>query len=506
MEVNSDLISQLETLTKDGKARQIAEIIDDLVVKKIPRPMMALISQICFRNGLYLQSLKILNPIIRPSVTVNPKPQPNELIAYATTLVSMNMHSEARSVLASVDRNAYPESLLRMAFSYFGEWNYEKTIPLLRKFSAHPGISYYRQIVGKVNLAAAYVTSSHTSKAEELLLELLVITTERDYRLLKGNTLELLAQLEMQKKNYVRALHYLQESKRFIDSTSIYFFFVTKWENICNLLLSPGNPEFVEKCRNLKVEAKKWRHAETARDVDLYIAFATDDNELLQKVVLGTANPSYLKKVEMLFGRKVIPDKTIKLRNLNEKPHNVTSVYYEYIASKLKHSRIQSELFLLLTKDFYRPANLGLLFSNLYPEEQFNPETSEKRVLNQVYSLARVLNQDGPYFTIRKDKMDFIFEVNSGIELVFHRHGHRLHFTPTLKEKLKAFGSGTFTSKQLANHLECSQRKAQLIIKNFVKEGFLSCVNRGAHSSYILSRYHSRSLVSLFPRKNPKSA
>lgn len=45
-----------------------------------------------------------------------------------------------------------------------------------------------------------------------------------------------------------------------------------------------------------------------------------------------------------------------------------------------------------LTKDFYRPLPLGSLFSTLYPDEKFNPETSPNRVYQVVKRLRRWFN------------------------------------------------------------------------------------------------------------------
>ncbi|MCK6598526.1 MAG: hypothetical protein L6Q37_09205, partial [Bdellovibrionaceae bacterium] len=97
------------------------------------------------------------------------EPQPDEIIAYAMALVSLNMNTEARKHLKKIDKELFPDALLFESFSYFGEWNYEKTIPLLKKFSRNPRVSYYRQIVGKVNLIAAYVLCARLVEAEELL-------------------------------------------------------------------------------------------------------------------------------------------------------------------------------------------------------------------------------------------------------------------------------------------------------------------------------------------------
>ena len=211
IKVNTEWMSQLETLTKDGKASKVNELIKGLNFKKVPREFRYLISQICFRNSLYIESLKVLNPIIHPSTPNSPKPKAQELISYANALVSINMNTEARKLLKKVNKEEYPEALLIESFSYFGEWNYEKTIPILRKFIANPKLSYYRQIVGKVNLAAALVTTLKISEAEQLLFELLKITQENKYNLLQGNTLELLAQLEIQKRNYHQSLKYLKQ-------------------------------------------------------------------------------------------------------------------------------------------------------------------------------------------------------------------------------------------------------------------------------------------------------
>lgn len=497
MEINSDLVEQLETLTRSGKTQKVAEIVDRLVLSRAPRALAARLAQLCFRNSLYLQSLRVLSPIVRSETPVNPPPQPTEMIAYASALVSLNMPREARSYLRRVNKVENPEALLIESFSYFGEWNYAKSIPLLKKFIANPRVSLYRQVVGKVNLAAAFVTSAHQVQAELLLKELLALTTERGLRLLKGNTLELLAQVEIQKKNYEQALFYLQEAKQeFPDTNSIYFFFVKKWESICKMLLNPGDQSSIAACEELKTEAKQWRHWETARDVDLYIAFATKDEELLQKLIAGTANPNFIKKIELLYGHKIMPAKKVSLQASGAKAPVENSLSYTEITKSLKLKSSGQKLFSLLTRDFYRPANLGYLFSQLFPKEYFNPLTSEKRILNQVYALRDELNSKFEFLSLRKDKMDFIFELHPGAELIFHRHAHRLRHTPSLKESLRGLGAKPFSSEQLATYLACSKRKAQMLIRQLLSENFLVAHNGGPQIQYLLRCYSSQRISS----------
>lgn len=494
MELNTELMTHLESLTKKGDTQQVSEIVDSLVLKRIPRPLAAPLAQICFRNSLYLQSLRVLNPIVSPTAPITPPPLATEIIAYATALMSLNMNREARVWLQKVDKQLYPEALLIESFTYFGEWNYQKTIPLLKKFSANPRVSYYRQVVGKVNLAAAYVTSGMNMKAEALLLSLLSITRDRGFRLLQGNTLELLAQLEIQKKDYPKALEYLTQAKAvFPDSTSIYFFFVKKWERICLMLLNPESKQLITDCENLKEEVLKWRHWETARDVDLYIAFATHNLELLEKVIVGTPNPHFQKKVELLFGYKVTPPKVLHLKT-NEHPEH--TIEFSAIISKLNNSKYQSQLVSILTRDLYRPANLGLLFSELHPEESFNPVTSEKRILNQIYALNKTLSSMGDFFELRKDKMDFVFKIKPNVDFILTRFKNSYQPIPSLKEKLYHLGSTPFNSSKLATLLACSQRKAQMLIKDLLKQEFIIPLNRGPRSTYALRYYYpSKSLT-----------
>lgn len=498
MEVNIDLVTQLERLTKQGDSRKVLEIIDNLVLKKIPRNLAAPLAQICFRNSLYLQSIKILNPIVCSTIQISPSPHPNEIIAYSSALVSLNMNREAQNLLKQIDTDAYPEALLIRAFSYFGEWNYEKPIPLLKKFCTNPRVSSYRQIVGKVNLAAAYTTTSRQTEAENLLNELLQITKDKKYRLLQGNTLELLAQLEIQKKNYKKALDFINEAKNVLpDSHSIYFFFLKKWECICLLLLTPDSLNALQMCEKIKSESIDRGHWETARDIDLYISFATHNINLLQKILQGTPNPLYLKKIEILFGRKISFDQKFTLKSDQSQTNIQSSVYFEEIISDFKTNKYQVQLFYLLTRDFYRPANFGYLFSKLYPNERFNPLTSEKRILNQIYGLSQSLNAKKHFCEIHKKKMDFIFKLAPDTELILSRNLHQKPWCTTLKNQLRYFGSKVFTAQDLAAQLRCSKRKAQVILKGLLSQKYITCTNKGPKTAYVLSNYIHQNLETI---------
>ena len=492
MKVDITLMTQLERLTKQGDSQKVLEIIDSLVLKKIPRKSAADLAQICFRNSLHLQSIRILNPIVCSPVRISPPQQAHEIIAYASALVSLNMNREAQNLLKKIDTELNPEALLIRSFSYFGEWNYEKTIPLLKKFCTNPRVSSYRQIVGKVNLAAAYTTTSRQKEAEDLLIDLLRTTKEKNFRLLQGNTLELFAQLEIQKKNYKKALDYLKEARTVLpDSHSIYFFFVKKWECICHMLLAPESLDSIQTCEKIKSEALARGHWETARDIDLYISFATNNADLLQKILQGTPNPLYLKKVEMLFEKKISLSQKFRLKADVSAQATELSVDFEQATSKIKNNKYQIKLFYLLTRDFYRPANFGYLFSKLYPHENFNPLTSEKRILNQVYALSKSLNAEKRICEIHKKKMDFIFKLAPDVELILSRYPHIKPWNSNLKNQMRVFGSKIFTATDLAQLLNCSKRKAQALLKDLLSQNYIKRTNKGPLTAYILSNYIS---------------
>ena len=103
--------------------------------------------------------------------------------------------------------------------------------------------------------------------------------------------------------------------------------------------------------------------------------------------------------------------------------------------------------------------------------------------------LAKNLNTDNNYFELRKSKMDFIFKLKPGVELIFSRQGNRRHHSISLKKKLRIFGSATFSTNQLAQLLNCSKRKAQYLLKQLQIQNFVKCIKKGPKTIYTLSNY-----------------
>ncbi|MCK6598527.1 MAG: hypothetical protein L6Q37_09210, partial [Bdellovibrionaceae bacterium] len=64
MELDKNLLYQLEAYTKAGETKKVIAVLDTLSPKKIPRAYAASIAKICFRNSLYLYSLRVLDSII----------------------------------------------------------------------------------------------------------------------------------------------------------------------------------------------------------------------------------------------------------------------------------------------------------------------------------------------------------------------------------------------------------------------------------------------------------
>ncbi|MCB0415718.1 MAG: hypothetical protein KDD50_15370, partial [Bdellovibrionales bacterium] len=231
-----------------------------------------------------------------------------------------------------------------------------------------------------------------------------------------------------------------------------------------------------------------WRSWESRRDIDLYISYATKNPYLLQKILIGTPNIHYHNKIERLFDKKIEKQKLFSLSAHDIDPlQSKRIVEYQNFHQELRSSQYQQKLFSLITRDFYKPCNIGSLFENLYPKEYFNPLSSEKRLLNHVYRLND--NSTNNFFQLKKDKMDFIFLLNKNTELVFQIVNHRDRYSPSLKERIKKIGRKPFSSDELAKNLDCSQRKAQMLIKTMVIENFLFKLNLGNKTKYVMSCY-----------------
>ena len=140
----------------------------------------------------------------------------------------------------------------------------------------------------------------------------------------------------------------------------------------------------------------------------------------------------------------------------------------------------------VLSRDLYKPLNIGALFSHLYPNEYFNIYSSPVRVHQILHRAKSFYKQHDIPLHIESVKGGYQLVVSSGGQLRI----------PLIRPKIesesgwiylakKSLGQQShFTMKQLQDVLSFKQGRARNLVKKAIESGQLVQVGRGSSTSY----------------------
>jgi tetratricopeptide (TPR) repeat protein len=491
------LVTQLELWTREGKNAVVLAELRRLKLTKIPRTYCFRLAQIARRNSEPLLSLQMMNPIVRSPLILQEPPNSKEKIVYASSLTSLGFLTEAKQLLEEIDPADEPEALLYRSFALFGEWNYAKALPLLRRFVRAPGLSEYSRVVGQVNLAAALISEAEFVAADTLLREIIEYTQKNNYHLLLGNALEILAQSRIQEGDYAQALVLLDRAAGYLGSAlGLYQFFVLKWQRISKLLMNPHSSVELAALNSLRHEAFKKGYWESVRDCDLFISVTQRDKSLLQFTLCGTPFRAFHKRAFRLWGEPVTLPKEMdwcpsEFQTRADTPSapvvSILENLRDYHGMDLALHPTLSPLLDQLTRDFYRPTSLGDLFARLYPSEYFDPVHSPQRIYKAIYRLRGWFKQHGFQFSVRGRHNEFrlvSLDRQSSLRVPRQRRSKQSAF---ISQWHQAIGSKSFSAREFAQEFNVSERSAQLILKEALRSGKLARLGEGRARLYRFS-------------------
>ncbi|MCM2282612.1 MAG: hypothetical protein NDI61_12285 [Bdellovibrionaceae bacterium] len=502
------VLASLEQLVVSGAHRECRERMPKIPPRSIPRDWAARFAELAYRVHLPLYCLKTLHRFVHPENTFESPATDREKVIYSTALFRLGDVSSARTHLADVDSTKEPEALFYQAVTHFYEWNYTAAVPLLRTFVQAESVPAYRRLVGKVNLVSALNTIQNWTDADSLLLEIEDECKRGNFRLLLGNSYELRAQTDIYQGRYDRALEQLDAARDLLaQEDGIYLLFVDKWVAICQAYLSRSSAG----CENLRIVRRRAAEMgiwETIRDCDLFEAVITDHEQLLRKVIIGTPSDHFRDRARRLSGRNVKAQggflwhiqESKFASGVDELLSNTPHPEFDP-GQKIGSGRAlfdSPQLFALydaLTKDFYKPSNIGMLFRLIYPDEIFNPFSSPGRILQILKRLNLWFAQSDFPVRVRFKKSEFRLTSDEGIFLKVQR-GKPLSVLDAKLDILRdRFKDRAFSTLNVAEALGISTASAKRLLSESTAKGELTQSGKGRAVQYRLKKRGRRGLA-----------
>lgn len=482
----SQLLTKLDLLTKQGRRQIVLRELLMVLKEKPNKAFLPKLARIANRNQAYVLALRILHNIIREDREGIQSAPPEALNIYASSLLAIGALEESQEILGRIKNST--DALLTQAFIYFAQWSYEKSIPVLTRYINSTQITPYQNHVGRINLLAALIAVGDLDSAEKLATKLnQALRQDSQHKLLLGNCCELQAQIEIDKRNYKKALFFLEEAGEHLSEQQLYLLYVDKWKAVANLSLSPSDTQALESLIAVKKRALALKSWETLRDCDFHLARILQDHESLQRILLGTPYAHFRERAQATYGIQTENSRVLKYcpSEPYSKPQRIDWNLDEISDMSFINST-SLPLLQLLTKDIYRPPRIGVVFTCLYPTEHFNPFTSPQRVRNSLFRFNDWAKNNSISFRIKVFEGEFALVGPSGAGVLCTQTSRHLgSWQAALKFFRSQNDTKSFKAESLAKALSISQSSALRILKKALAANKVKKIEGGRNSRYI---------------------
>ncbi len=493
----TELVTQLDVTIRQGQINAARRQLWQIVPKEIPRLWVAAIARLTRRARMNYLTLRILAPIVQSKYLLDSAANEEELALYAGALIRVGGRKQGLEILSKLNWAQNPEVIMFQVDAFFSEWNYAGALPLLKKYLKSTAISDYQRLVGRLNLAAGFVSEELFGPALDLLSDIRAECKFKGHRLLYANSLELSAQVALAQKRYQQANQQLELAAKILkDEVGSYRFFLKKWKAIGNLMQKPEEPEYIKNLRTLKLEAKDMADWESVRQMDFFQALITHDEALYLFLMAGTPYTRYRSVLKRRFSDPPSLPGVFQVDFGDSFGNNAPILHIDkgsFGRHRLPSGSLVHRLLILLAKDFYRPLSVGEAFSKLYVNEYFDPESSPDRIRNLIKRLSEWFIEQKIPLSVRSERQSLSLLPLRPIHLVIStkdsevtKESFRLN---ELKTKIQ---SKWFSTQEAASILGINLRSALRVLMSFVDHGSLQFQGQGKNRRYQFTAFRQR--------------
>jgi hypothetical protein len=479
------ILARLDAWTKEGRRFAVLRELEVALRDRPDRRYLPALARLANRNHAYVLALRILHGVIRDDREGIARATDDAQTVYATSLLWIGALEEAQERLGRVRISG--EAELIWAFVCFAQWDYAGAIPHLIRYVNSKNVADYQKLVGQVNLLASLIALGRLGPAWELLECLKPELGGLASRVLYGNTLELEAQAHLFEGRLESAEQALQQAEVALsDQPGRYLLYVRKWKAVLSLARDHRSQAARAHLGEVKVQALELRNWETIRDCDFHLARLTGDDTLLRRVLLGTPYSGFRERVRSLFGFKLPESRRLEYcpGEVSRPPEQI-GLDLEAAEWGALFNPTSWPLVQLMTKDIYRPPQVGVVFSTLHPGESFNPFVSPQRVRNSVLRFNQGARSHPFRIVIRHG--DYFLTGPPGASVA---RTARQRLQPDWEAALRLFrkqnGPRSFTAADLAQALGITPRSALGILSEALQHRKVERIGRGRNTRYIL--------------------
>lgn len=392
MRLDLSLIEKMENFVRSGDLKSVKNILQDISVRNVPRSFAFKIANLSRRVGHHRFALRLLNPIIHPTKSLQIPVTDEEVIEYAVNLMRIGIVGEALRLLENIKSKKNPDVLLYKAFCWVTLWEHEKAVPMILEYLKSNQISDYQKLVAKMNLGAYFVNLFQFAKAEEIIKDVLKRFQIHEHKLLAGYAYQTLAEISIHKRQFEKAKQLIEESENLFQSEH-YRYAVYNKQLLAMCLLLNKNPD-MKYVLAVKKEAKQRKLWEVCRDLELYEAIIRKNKNKLVELKFGTPFVKFRERIDKLNVKKIVLPKSFTWYpngrpDKNNHIFDVASGTDLRSGSELNKGQLLHRLLETFSSDFYRPFKIEALFSKLFPDEFYQPTHSLPKVAALIVRLRK---------------------------------------------------------------------------------------------------------------------
>jgi hypothetical protein len=208
------------------------------------------------------------------------------------------------------------------------------------------------------------------------------------------------------------------------------------------------------------------------RECDLFASIIKKDVALFEKVIMGTESEFYLQRARKLFGVHsfVRGHYRLLLGQPSEKLFEFDPYSKGALPEALYEKPLLFKLFSALTRDFYQPSNIGLLFQKVYPDEKFNPFNSPQRVLQLLRRLNSWFKKSNVTLRVKFQKSEFSIIAQQPTSLLLKRGEDDSISKLKLVDLRKMTDDRALTILKIAELLDISKSSARRLVQQALAE------------------------------------
>lgn len=496
----ADQIQEWERLIRSGQGDRASREIAEVNTAKVSRHVVARFANVARRADQSGKAVRVLYPIVRGDQTNVADATPEEKLEYAASLLNLGSELEAGALAESVPAELHPYAYLVQAFACFRSWEYAAALPLLRRY-IDVSEELYQSKIARVSLVAALMFTQQNEEARTEIKSLKEDLAKEQANLLLANVFEMEAQIELREQNFTRSRELLDESLALLSSSSSRsWIYSQKWKTVIDLkeAYSKSDLAIREAATNameqLREDAAKRSEWETLRECDFHLGIARKDPYLLNKAYYGTPHFQYRKMMEMEFPDSFEVQDYFCFGPLVENPRSHQLFHLERGEClngdrPLKQGQVVHRLLKVLASDFYHPFALATLFSRMFPDDFFNPDSAPDRIYQAVKRFRQWCEEEKVPFLVDSECDHYQLGFSGDLVLIIPQttlqRGQGLGFQDYRLESLfRQFHAKEFSAKDAANHLETSSRTINRLLKDAMGEGHVVSIGAGAQKRY----------------------